>query len=109
MQNWTGLSRLRLWHVAVFCAAIFMAGMMAPTLTTAQSSSKEEVYRQLGLFGDIFQRVRESYVDEIDDGELIDVGPEELSIVSLPGPPAGTATDAVDVVIRIRNVENSSG
>ena len=72
MENWTRVSRLRPWHVAVFCAAIFMAGMMAPTLTTAQSSSKEEVYRQLGLFGDIFQRVRESYVDEIDDGELIE-------------------------------------
>ena len=71
MKSWTCVSRLRPWHVAVFCAAIFMAGMMAPTLTTAQSSSKEEVYRQLGLFGDIFQRVRESYVDEIDDGELI--------------------------------------
>jgi len=72
MENWTRVSRLRPWQVAVFCAAIFMAGMMAPTLTTAQSSSKEEVYRQLGLFGDIFQRVRESYVDEIDDGELIE-------------------------------------
>ena len=72
MENWTRVSHLRPWHVAVFCAAIFMAGMMAPTLTTAQSSSKEEVYRQLGLFGDIFQRVRESYVDEIDDGELIE-------------------------------------
>ena len=63
MENWTRVSRLRPWHVAVFCAAIFMAGMMAPTLTTAQSSSKEEVYRQLGLFGDIFQRVRESTED----------------------------------------------
>ena len=72
MENWTRVSRLRPWHVAVFCAAIFMAGMMAPTLTTAQSSPKEDVYRQLGLFGDIFQRVRESYVDEIDDGELIE-------------------------------------
>ena len=45
MENWTRVSRLRPWHVAVFCAAIFMAGMMAPTLTTAQSSSKEDVYR----------------------------------------------------------------
>ena len=31
MENWTRVSRLRPWHVAVFCAAIFMAGMMAPT------------------------------------------------------------------------------
>lgn len=72
MENWTQVSRLRLWHVAIFCAALFVAGMFIPTLTTAQSSSKEDTYRQLGLFGDIFQRVRESYVDEIEDRELIE-------------------------------------
>ncbi|MEX0503322.1 S41 family peptidase [Alphaproteobacteria bacterium LSUCC0719] len=72
MENWTHVSRLRLWHVAVFCATLFMAGLLIPTLTTAQSSSREDTYRQLGLFGDIFQRVRESYVDEIDDRDLIE-------------------------------------
>ena len=50
MQNWTQVSRLRLWHIAIFCATLFAAGMVIPTLTTAQSSSKEETYRQLGLF-----------------------------------------------------------
>ena len=53
-------------------SAPVMTGMFIPTLTTAQSSSKEDTYRQLGLFGDIFQRVRESYVDDIDDRELIE-------------------------------------
>lgn len=72
MENWTQIHRVRLWHVAIFCATLFMAGMLIPTLTTAQSSSKEETYRQLGLFGDIFQRVRESYVDEIEDRELVE-------------------------------------
>ena len=43
-----------------------------PSLTTAQSGAQEETYRQLGLFGDVFQRVRESYVDEVDDKELIE-------------------------------------
>ena len=72
MENWTHVSRLRLWHVAIFCATLFVAGLVIPTLTTAQSSSREDTYRQLGLFGDIFQRVRESYVDEIEDRELIE-------------------------------------
>ena len=72
MDNLTRVSRLRLWHVAVFCGALFLAGMTIPTLTTAQSSGKDDTYRQLGLFGDIFQRVRESYVDEIEDRELIE-------------------------------------
>ena len=64
--------RIRLWHVTLFCAALFCAGLFIPTLTTAQNMSKEDTYRQLGLFGDIFQRVRESYVDEVEDGELIE-------------------------------------
>ena len=64
--------RIRLWHVTLFCAALFCAGLFIPTLTTAQNTSKEDTYRQLGLFGDIFQRVRESYVDEVEDGELIE-------------------------------------
>jgi len=72
MDNWTRISRLRLWHVAVFCGGLFLAGMTIPTLTTAQSSGNDDTYRQLGLFGDIFQRVRESYVDEIDDRDLIE-------------------------------------
>ncbi len=86
--------------------------------------SKATVYNTLKLFADR-GLLREVMVDatrlfydsntephhhfyNVDDGELIDVGPEELSIVSLPGPPAGTATDAVDVVIRIRNLEDSA-
>ena len=74
MGNLGNLGRIRLWHVAFFCGALFCAGLFIPTLTTAtaQSSSKEDTYRQLGLFGDIFQRVRESYVDEIDDSDLIE-------------------------------------
>ena len=43
-----------------------------PTLTSAESNKNEEIYRQLGLFGDIFQRVRESYVDEVDEKALIE-------------------------------------
>ena len=72
MEIWTYVSRLRLLHVAIFCATLFAAGLVIPTLTTAQSSSREDTYRQLGLFGDIFQRVRESYVDEIEDRDLIE-------------------------------------
>jgi len=56
-----------------FLCGILVAGVFAmPTLTVADSSKKDEIYRQLGLFGDIFQRVRESYVDEVDEKALIE-------------------------------------
>ncbi len=63
---------LRLLQILALFVLVFAGGMILPTLTTAQSDSQEETYRQLGLFGDVFQRVRESYVDEVDDKELIE-------------------------------------
>ncbi|MGB0744165.1 MAG: hypothetical protein ACPGSB_06535, partial [Opitutales bacterium] len=37
---------------------------MAGTQPTAIESPYEDVYRQLDLFGDVFERVREQYVEE---------------------------------------------
>ncbi|MEP4378704.1 MAG: S41 family peptidase [Alphaproteobacteria bacterium] len=36
------------------------------------AESDEETFRQLELFGDIFERVRSQYVDETEDGDLIE-------------------------------------
>ena len=55
-----------------FICGVLVAGAVAPSLTTAQSGKNNEIYRQLGLFGDIFQRVRESYVDEVDEKDLVE-------------------------------------
>jgi carboxyl-terminal processing protease len=55
-----------------FVFGIMVAGAVIPSLTAAQSNKNDKVYRQLGLFGDIFQRVRESYVDEVDEKDLIE-------------------------------------
>lgn len=57
---------------ATFIAMAVVAGMALPTLTTAQSNNSEETYRQLSLFGDVFQRVRSSYVEEVEDKDLIE-------------------------------------
>ena len=39
---------------------------------TAQASDSDETYRQLTLFGDVFQRVRANYVESTTDKELIE-------------------------------------
>ncbi|MEJ6672034.1 MAG: S41 family peptidase [Alphaproteobacteria bacterium] len=46
--------------------------MAVPSLTTAQSDDKEETYRQLSLFGDVFERVRSDYVEEVTDQDLVE-------------------------------------
>jgi len=82
--------------------------------------SKATVYNTLGLFA---QRglIRQVIVDptkvfydsnveahhhfyNVDDGTLIDVDAAEVPIEQLPRPPEGTVAEAVDIVIRIRNV-----
>lgn len=63
----------RLRQIALpFLCGVVIASAMIPFLTTAQAGKNDEVYRHLGLFGDIFQRVRESYVDQVDEKELIE-------------------------------------
>jgi carboxyl-terminal processing protease len=67
----TRVPRLRQIFIPFICL-VLVAGAVVPSLTTAQSGKNDEIYRQLGLFGDIFQRVRESYVDEVNEKDLIE-------------------------------------
>ena len=75
MQTFSFLSnrvpRLRQIFIPFICG-VMIAGSAVPLSTTAQSRKNDEIYRQLGLFGDIFQRVRESYVDEVNEKDLVE-------------------------------------
>ena len=64
--------RLLRHYILPFIFGVVIAGAVIPSLTAAQSNKNDKVYRQLGLFGDIFQRVRESYVDEVDEKDLVE-------------------------------------
>ena len=65
-------AQIRRAAVPFICGILIAVAFSMPTLTSANSGKNEEIYRQLGLFGDIFQRVRESYVDEVDEKALIE-------------------------------------
>lgn len=81
--------------------------------------SKATVYNTLGLFA-AKGLIREVIVDpsrvfydpntcdhhhfyNVDTGELMDIDADQLALMNLPAPPAGTVADGVDVIIRIRN------
>jgi carboxyl-terminal processing protease len=54
-----------------------LAGIVATTqvagpLVAQEAKSNASVYEQLDLFGDIFERIRVQYVEEVDEGELIE-------------------------------------
>ncbi|HBT00082.1 MAG TPA: peptidase S41, partial [Citreicella sp.] len=53
-----------------------IAGVVATTqfvgpLLAQEAAKTTNVYEQLDLFGDIFERIRSQYVEEVDEGELI--------------------------------------
>ena len=49
---------------------ILMVALLAPAAAAEAASS--DTYRQLNLFGDVFERVRADYVEEVSDKELIE-------------------------------------
>ena len=70
--NFGARTKFRFLHILVICSVIALGGLGVSLLPSAHADKNDAVYQQLGLFGDIFQRVRESYVDEVDDTDLIE-------------------------------------
>lgn len=81
--------------------------------------SKATVYNTLGLFASK-DLIREVIVDparifydpntnphhhfyNVDTGSLTDIMDEQMTIANFPNPPEGTVTEAVDVIVRVRN------
>src|SRR5579871_2607152 len=44
----------------------------APQAQQQNPSQKQEIYRELDLFGQVLERVRSDYVDEVNDNQLIE-------------------------------------
>ncbi len=53
-------------------AGALLTTQIAGPLIAQEASRQSSVYEQLDLFGDIFERIRAQYVEEVDEGELIE-------------------------------------
>ena len=53
-------------------AGILMTTQVAGPLIAQEQTKNASVYEQLDLFGDIFERIRGQYVEEVDTGKLIE-------------------------------------
>ena len=51
---------------------IFFIYAIIPIKTINADTNRQETYKQLNLFGDVFQRVQEQYVEEVTDKKLIE-------------------------------------
>lgn len=53
-------------------AGVIMATQVAGPLLAQEAARTTNVYEQLDLFGDIFERIRVQYVEDVDEGDLIE-------------------------------------
>ena len=53
-------------------AAVLAFLLLAPTAGLAQTDDRADTYQQLDLFGEVFERVRAEYVEQVTDKELIE-------------------------------------
>ena len=68
----TFISRHRFFVVSFFICILATGLFLAAPFTTRAQSNNDETYLQLTLFGDVFQRVRSDYVEQVSDQELIE-------------------------------------
>ncbi|WP_424928486.1 S41 family peptidase [Amaricoccus tamworthensis] len=57
--------------IAGAAAGLVFSTQFAGPLVAQEASGERDVYEQLDLFGDIFERIRSTYVEEVDEKELI--------------------------------------
>ena len=59
--------------IAIGCGlGTFSATQIAGPVLAQSSDERANIYEQLDLFGDIFERIRAQYVEEVDETDLIE-------------------------------------
>ena len=58
--------------IKIFLAFFFVFNICLIKQNLARAENRQETYKQLNLFGDVFQRVQEQYVEEVTDKKLIE-------------------------------------
>jgi carboxyl-terminal processing protease len=67
----TGMRRLRRLGLVALVAAAFFAGLAADHVATAARRVQAQPYRPLDVFSDVLAHVENSYVEDVDEKELV--------------------------------------
>src|ERR1051326_4905943 len=62
----------RLGLIAAAAATVFLATQQPGLVAAASPANTAETYKQLGLFGEVFEQVRKNYVDEVKSEQMIE-------------------------------------
>ena len=93
-----------------------VGGLLGATIATqfagpllAQESNEAKTYQQLKLFGDIFDRIRLDYVEEVDDEKLIEAAIDGMLTSLDPHSSYLSPDDAADMRIQTRGAFGGLG
>lgn len=75
---------------------------IAGPLLAQEGASKTSVYEQLDLFGDIFERIRAQYVEDVDEAELIEAAINGMLTSLDPHSSYLSPKDATDMRVQTR-------
>ena len=83
-------------------AGVVFATQIAGPLVAQEEASKAGVYEQLDLFGDIFERIRAQYVEEVDPSDLIEAAIDGMLTSLDPHSSYLSPDDAADMRVQTR-------
>ena len=83
-------------------AGAVLTTQVAGPLIAQESARSSSIYEQLDLFGDIFERIRAQYVEEVDEGELIEAAIDGMLSSLDPHSSYLSPDDAADMRVQTR-------
>ena len=83
-------------------AGAVITTQVAGPLIAQEAARNTSIYEQLDLFGDIFERIRAQYVEEVDEAELIEAAIEGMLTSLDPHSSYIPPEDAEDMAVQIR-------
>ena len=88
--------------VAGTLASVVVTTQVAAPLLAQEAAKTTNVHEQLDLFGDIFERIRSQYVEEVDEGELIEAAINGMLTSLDPHSSYLSPNDAADMRVQTR-------
>ncbi|MCL4105077.1 UNVERIFIED_CONTAM: hypothetical protein GTU68_018784 [Idotea baltica] len=83
-------------------ASVVLTTQVAGPVLAQESSRSTNVYEQLDLFGDIFERIRAQYVEEVDEADLIEAAINGMLTSLDPHSSYLSPDDAADMRVQTR-------
>jgi carboxyl-terminal processing protease len=96
------MKKLIMAAIGGIAGGVLLSTQVAGPLLAQEAERNSSVYEQLDLFGDIFERIRQNYVEDVDEAELIEAAINGMLISLDPHSSYISASDFEDMQVQTR-------